>query len=144
MVVQDVEVELEAYAYSDEEGKIGVRDCMVRQSVSLQWEYLSGEVQPRHLLGLQSVSQHARVHVVVLHVIPRPNDVSVLHAPNTANDFGLYLQGEGPGQPIGVDEVGGQALGFQPYRVSVSLREPLHLLPLQLRLQIHIVRLCKE
>ena len=40
----------------------------------------------------------------------------------------LHIQGERPGQAVGVDEVRGQALGLQPDDVPVLVREPLHLL----------------
>mmetsp|Transcript_1089 Transcript_1089/g.2042 ORF Transcript_1089/g.2042 Transcript_1089/m.2042 type:complete len:247 (+) Transcript_1089:657-1397(+) len=89
---------------------------------------LSGEVQAWELLDLERVFQRPRVHEVVLDVVPGAHDLHAREPLDAAQDLQLDLRREGPGQAVGVHDVGVKALRLQPDRVLLPMREPLDLL----------------
>mmetsp|Transcript_54183 Transcript_54183/g.93326 ORF Transcript_54183/g.93326 Transcript_54183/m.93326 type:complete len:378 (-) Transcript_54183:619-1752(-) len=109
---------------------VGPRDDALRRRllVARGAADLPREEEPAHLLRLQRVFEAPSVHVIVFHVVPGPHDLHCLQPFDGTQDFELHVLGERPAEAVGVHQVRGEALGFQPHHVPAAVRKALHLL----------------
>src|SRR5690606_11087047 len=87
----------------------------------------AGEEHPADHLGFQRVLQVLGIEIVIFDGVARTQDVGVFHAAYRPHDLQLHIEGEGRGNPVGIQLVGGQAFGLDEHLVLILVGKAMDL-----------------